>query len=507
MKTHNRHWGMLLAPLCASILLAACGGNGGGGSAPIPGAVVTLPDTSGNINGTAATGAAIANSTIHVMNAAGEDFQAQSGADGTFNINVQGFGPYLLYTDTPTGRLYGYSDTIARANINQLTDAIVRAARPANHLAGSGGFNLINGQYGSILPALDLLVGDDGVLNTADDKVRIKGLENRKLLACVQDPGASGSDAQKQAYTTYMTDESSTMPASDFVSCWGANSEAYMTAVYTNYVDLTWKSRSQEYASNMAAAKSLVISSLGVQRIQDLTAATQAVDLSAIDPMKVEFVAGTGQGFDGLLDRMVVNNKCDTSNNCAASVVLYADIGKSSLAPVPQLIIDGVASRTPSYCAAGSELSLQVAPMNYNGAAPGNWAVEFSVEQNLMMPLGTSVVSKIVRCPAADTVLMYQGGDVSALASYNRLPVITSKAQMQANQPLSCNDFPIGLQSTSLFTYLNKDQVVLPLSLDQFGAVEGCTEFSSDKEGGAGSYGLKVNVGVQTLVVTYHQVP
>lgn len=504
-----RRWAKLLAPVFVAMGLFGCGGGGGGGSAnaSVGAGQGGTSSSGGTISGTAATGAALANANITVLNSAGVAFHGQSGSDGTFNINVQGFGPYLLYVDTPSGRMYGYSDTIARANINQLTDAIVRAARPANQLASGSGYDLVSASSGTVLPALDALPGADGIVGTADDLVRIKSLENRKALACVTDPGDSGTAVQKQAYTDYMTNESSTMTAADFQACFAANGAAYMAAVYANYVDLTWARRSAEYASNMTSAKSSVISGLGIQRIKDLTSSTDAVDLSAIDPMKVEFVAGSGRGFDGLLDRMVVTNQCDLTNKCAASVSLYADVAKTTLASLPEITVDAVSTQTPAYCASGTELATPNPLGRYNGALPGYWAVEFSLEQKVSSPLGTSLVMKTTRCPATENVMHYNGGALSDMASYTRLPAIMDKTVMQASQPLTCADFPIGQAPAATFAYMNAASQLLPSPLGSMGVVQSCTETVNDKEGAAGSFGIKVVAANTSLRITYHQVP
>jgi len=117
--------------LLISVTLSACGGGGDGdegdgiiGTGADPGSVA--------IQGTAATGAALANATITAKSQSGAIKTATSDANGKFEIKeLADNGPYLLRTDKENGDfLYsvahkGGSDTINR-NIHPYTDLIIR---------------------------------------------------------------------------------------------------------------------------------------------------------------------------------------------------------------------------------------------------------------------------------------------------------------------------------------------------------------------------------------------
>ena len=92
-RIHPR--GLLAAAVLASAaLLGACGGGGGGGTTAAP--TTTPAATTVQITGLAATGAAIPNATVTATNARGERATAQTGATGTFSLNIAEGAPYVL---------------------------------------------------------------------------------------------------------------------------------------------------------------------------------------------------------------------------------------------------------------------------------------------------------------------------------------------------------------------------------------------------------------------------
>lgn len=504
-------------PLIGALVVAATAATltacGGGGAVPTSPTTNAGGNASGqqSISGIAATGAALSNTLIHALNNAGEEFTSQSGPDGSFVLSVSGQGPFLLYADSPSGRLYGFASSAGAANINQITDTIVRSAKPADALsAQEGGFDLVSSIQGAgIYPAIEQQSGPDGVPGTADDLVLIKGIENRKLLGCVAAPTSSSSAADRQAYQDYLNNSTTGIPMADFVSCFTANQADYMKAVYSNYVDLTWKRRAADYASNMAGAKASVIANLGLQRVRDLTSSTDAVDLSTFDPMTSRFTAGSGRGFDGLLDRIQLGKQCDSNTNqCTSSITFFADTAKTIPSGLPEVAIGRASSTAPSYCKEGNEaLRPPLTTPLYAGAASGQWALEITSTSVMASPLGTTVTMPNMICPAATKTLKYVSGATNNASSYTPLAAATTRAEMQANQVLTCSDFTVGQVPSATYAIINFLGNTEFMSLASLGRVQSCSITSNDAEGVDGAFGIKVSFASKIFEITYHKVP
>lgn len=138
MKTHSIKNGIALAT--SLFLLAACGGGGDSTSSTAAPASPTAP-SSLTIAGTAATGAAIANTPIEVECANGATASATSAANGDFTLQVpNGVAPCLLGLEVQGGELLSIFAGQERANITPLTQLLVayfagRAGLPANFTA------------------------------------------------------------------------------------------------------------------------------------------------------------------------------------------------------------------------------------------------------------------------------------------------------------------------------------------------------------------------------------
>ncbi|TAK09091.1 MAG: hypothetical protein EPO39_03120, partial [Candidatus Manganitrophaceae bacterium] len=102
-----------------ALLLQSCGG--GGGSSSNPGG------NTSSLSGTAATGAAVANATITIKDAAGVSKSATTGTDGKYTIDVTGMtAPFLVKVDLPGGTaLYSVGGAAGVVNIHPFTDLII----------------------------------------------------------------------------------------------------------------------------------------------------------------------------------------------------------------------------------------------------------------------------------------------------------------------------------------------------------------------------------------------
>jgi hypothetical protein len=123
-------------------LLSACGGGGDDSTTPSTGSGTTPPVASLTLNGTAATGAAIAGGLIDVKCASGSGTTTTI-ADGTYTISISGATlPCVMHVTASNVDLYslaeGGSGNVVRANItplSQLVAAQVAGGDPANLFA------------------------------------------------------------------------------------------------------------------------------------------------------------------------------------------------------------------------------------------------------------------------------------------------------------------------------------------------------------------------------------
>lgn len=505
---------MVLTVAAMAASLTACGGGGDSNTAASPtDETVTNPTASQSVSGIAATGAAIASSPIFVLNAAGTVFSGTTGADGSFRVTVTGSGPFLVYTDGPSGRLYGMAPSAGVANVNQITDAIVRAASPSNFLQDGQGNSLVQYINGlGTVPAFETLDGPDGQPGTGDELYRIRDRVNRVAMGCIAKPADGATPAEITAYNAYIDGTDAAMTEGDLVACIAINSERYQEQVFAGGVALTWGSHAATYASNLASAKASVINSLGIQNIRTLTGG-DAVDLGAVDPMTVQFVAGSSAGFDGLLDRIASERQCDASSGkCTTVFTLYQDTGKTTPAAVPQVKIQAASTTVPSYCMRDNELNL-MGSAPYRGAAPGEWAVEL-VTSTISRANGTMLeVEQGNRvCSGSGWMFRYNGGVVSDPQSYSQIAAATSAEQMRQRRPLSCADFPAGQAPYGVFAYTTGDHPLTPSQFypsrfGSFGNVVSCTEFTNGADGDETTFGIDVIFAENRVKVTYLATP
>ncbi|MBJ6749058.1 RCC1 domain-containing protein [Geomonas anaerohicana] len=111
--------GQLQRIMFALILVVCVAGCGGGGS-PTPPAV----------RGVAATGKALGNAAVTVIDSQAAVKTATTSAAGRFSINVYGMtAPYVVKVDAGAGRfLYSFADDAGTANVNPFSDLVVRSA-------------------------------------------------------------------------------------------------------------------------------------------------------------------------------------------------------------------------------------------------------------------------------------------------------------------------------------------------------------------------------------------
>ena len=95
--------------------LAGCGGSGGDNAPTAEPLTVTL-------TGVAATGAAIANADVQVVNANGASAIVKTAADGSFSIQIGDAAPFVLSVTDASGKAwYSYARQAGVANVNPLT--------------------------------------------------------------------------------------------------------------------------------------------------------------------------------------------------------------------------------------------------------------------------------------------------------------------------------------------------------------------------------------------------
>ena len=82
-----------------------------------------------SVAGIAATGAAAANQTVYLQDADGTIVEATTSAEGLFSINLESLtAPYLLWFVSNNEKIYSASFEGGVANVNPLTNAVVRIA-------------------------------------------------------------------------------------------------------------------------------------------------------------------------------------------------------------------------------------------------------------------------------------------------------------------------------------------------------------------------------------------
>lgn len=129
----------MLAALSAAVL-AACGGGGAGGIETVTQPVAVVPDT---LNGTALTGAALANATVTVKDSTGKAcVTATTNAQGSWSASLAecGAAPYLIkvtgndvsgvpvtyFSAATSSDVNSAGSTTKTVNVSQLTDVIVK---------------------------------------------------------------------------------------------------------------------------------------------------------------------------------------------------------------------------------------------------------------------------------------------------------------------------------------------------------------------------------------------
>ncbi len=150
--TGLRRWQLLAATAAAAVLLSACGGSDDG-----PAAAAAAPAApaaaSVRISGLAATGAAITNATVSVVNANGVTASTTTSANGSYNVDIADGAPYVLRVTDAAGRLwYSYAQAAGTANITPLTSLALAQAWGGRPLA-----DLYAGWTGSRLTATQVL--------------------------------------------------------------------------------------------------------------------------------------------------------------------------------------------------------------------------------------------------------------------------------------------------------------------------------------------------------------
>lgn len=120
-----------LAVLGVATLLTACGG---GSSNP-------------TITGLAATGAALANASVAAKCASGAPLSGQTGADGTFSLELSGGQsvPCLVQVSKGTVTLHGFATEAGRINVTPLTDLVIAKAVGLDDAAAFASFDASKG--------------------------------------------------------------------------------------------------------------------------------------------------------------------------------------------------------------------------------------------------------------------------------------------------------------------------------------------------------------------------
>lgn len=452
-KTFHR----LSLAACSMLIIAALSACSGGGSADTlsadtNGAAPTLEVEQIDPNaivGVAATGAAIPDGAIvTVLSANGVQttFTLNRG-DGTFTVSPSGTGPFLLYVDHAGQRLYGFaSATGMRANLTQLTDAIVRAALPDNYMDDTETI----GQPLRVSQPLTEPGVNGGFL--------MKGVFNRTLYDCVPE---GSPQADRDAWLAGTLELSEV----EYRACL-AKFDGYARTLQREVVNVRWVEFSALMASRMAAATAKVINALGVDDVRQVTAAIGAgneVDLAAINPLNHKFSADQTR-FDALLDRLKIERSCDNSSAaCATTLTLYEDqarqMVKKSATQVYRfrdnfLLNEG----SPAACKPD-------APYVFDKPTGGQWGqvVSFRVRDQDSAAPATAEFAAIQSACAVQL-------DASTT------PVASRESSVSAS--LRCSDFPVGQPSTATVPLL---QFGSPLVLDfsERGSVISCTEFTN----------------------------
>ncbi len=131
-----KHWRSMATSLAlASLLLTGCGGGGGGGGGGEAGSPAVTPATV-LLTGTAATGAAMAGTTVRALSAAGSTATSTVAADGQYSLRINQGGPYLLSATDAAGKTwYSYASGAGTTNITPLTTLALLDANAGKPLA------------------------------------------------------------------------------------------------------------------------------------------------------------------------------------------------------------------------------------------------------------------------------------------------------------------------------------------------------------------------------------
>ena len=178
--------------------LSACGGGGGSSSG-------SSGSSAGTISGVAATGKAIADATVTLIDSKGKTATGTTNGNGVFTINTSGLTPpFLLAVKSNAGStsgmyLYSVSDSASPATINitPLTDMIIRAwyqMQGTNAAAAAGA--LINGTLGgSNAPPTPVEAGTiaDTVKNILKDVLVNAGIGNASSFDPISGAITAGS--------------------------------------------------------------------------------------------------------------------------------------------------------------------------------------------------------------------------------------------------------------------------------------------------------------------------
>ena len=123
----------MLATLAVATVLAACGGGGG----------VDAP----TISGVAAAGGAIANAAATAKCVSGPTVSANTGADGSFTLVLDGSQtlPCMLRVSNGTVTLHGFAASAGRANVTPLTDLVIDKALGSDADAAFANFDAAKG--------------------------------------------------------------------------------------------------------------------------------------------------------------------------------------------------------------------------------------------------------------------------------------------------------------------------------------------------------------------------
>ena len=108
----------------SAVFLAGCGGGGGGGGGGSSGSSAPT-----NVQGFAATGAAISGGTVSLKCVSGAVLTTTTAADGSFTLSPSSAQlPCMLKVTKNTTTLYSFVDGFGRLNATQLTDLLVSRA-------------------------------------------------------------------------------------------------------------------------------------------------------------------------------------------------------------------------------------------------------------------------------------------------------------------------------------------------------------------------------------------